>query len=1029
MKRLASLVHLLVAFGLIMGTPFQYSMFQGDAYSGAGARQRNKNWCAYVVHKNVSCAVVAGTESFVQPEFLPCPPELPSCAQEVIYRTHFRPMYKIGYKTVTELEWKCCPGYQGHDCLEVKNIRMIQAERFPQPPPVSRHSPAPQDHHLDGKRTHQWDEHGQFRGQTDQRSINSHGPQHLEEEVQRLSQMVLDMQARMTDMTSNLRLDFQEDASKMLLSLLNNLKQPASAHGAGTETFQVQDFFFDHGTTSVDEVMNKISQVSYDLESKSNTLDELLGRVNYHDGQIRLLMEATQTPPSIPPPAPPPPVSSTDLRAYLDDQIRALREELMEGIDIKFADMKNSCDYKIMSVQEQCEGQEANYLSLAELMDSKEVDLRNEIQDLKTKLSVPGKEDNQVSDFVHARLENLEVRLNSTEKTVVKQGLSVEEKLRKEQAEVVKDLRDTLEDKMATLEDRLTILLVDTSTDATSGGHSEGSGAHQKDINSLKRSVQFLENRLDVLNHLCSKECRANLTAVENLQRDFQRCTAAVDDMETNLKAQINDIEAIKGKLNNYSSSTENVHGELSFLKSHISRLEDSLSDIMRQQSQTPKSFNSTWGQVKTEAEQEVKALLELHRVQHQELRQRLDELGREVKAEAGHCKENTQNVEKEISHMDSRIINVETLCSKLDPISGSLQRIKEGLNSHVTKLWNCVNQLNSTSLYHTRAIGEIRATCQGLYNHIADKDRDLQLVIGSSTGKEARVAPPTAQANVTAAGVAQVGVEDTRLPQGPSQRFTSSTGPVNASLPHLPVMEAGEAGPPGVMTSSKLPEGTDGSMMPVQGFAGAPALPHKPADSLKTEVPLTSDIKTLHRSPPLSLSAIMAPGQILSFILVLGCVAAMFLTFLFLCSDQTASFSALLTHSPFEGGLGFIQFNKVLVNDGGHYDPNTGIFTVPTDGLYLFTATLTAQQGEKIEAVLSVSDINTQSPDSTGFLSGRASLSLEQCSCRDSNSLSLVLPVRRGGRAGIILFNGNLDISSSPEIKSSFSAVLLYPK
>lgn len=43
-----------------------------------------RNWCAHIVHKNVSCAVVGGTESFVQPEVLPCPPELPNCAQQVM---------------------------------------------------------------------------------------------------------------------------------------------------------------------------------------------------------------------------------------------------------------------------------------------------------------------------------------------------------------------------------------------------------------------------------------------------------------------------------------------------------------------------------------------------------------------------------------------------------------------------------------------------------------------------------------------------------------------------------------------------------------------------------------------------------------------------------------------------------------------------------------------------------------------------------------------------------------------------------
>lgn len=65
--------------------------------------------------------------------------------------------------------------------------------------------------------------------------------------------------------------------------------------------------------------------------------------------------------------------------------------------------------------------------------------------------------------------------------------------------------------------------------------------------------------------------------------------------------------------------------------------------------------------------------------------------------------------------------------------------------------------------------------------------------------------------------------MEDTGLPQGSSKSLTMPVGSVDASLPQPPVMETGEAGPPGRMTPSKLPKGTDGSMMPVQGFAGAP--------------------------------------------------------------------------------------------------------------------------------------------------------------------------------------------------------------
>ncbi|XP_028424874.1 EMILIN-2 [Perca flavescens] len=912
-------------------------MFRGNAYSGTETRQRNKNWCAYVVHKNVSCAVVGGTESFLQPEVLPCPPELPNCAQQVIYQTHFRPMYKIAYKTVTELEWRCCPGYQGHDCREVKDIKLLQVERLPHAPSASGHIPVPQapEKRTENQRNHPWGVAEQFAGQPGHRPLEGHGgsqsAQHLEEEVQRLSTMVLDMQARITDMSSNLRLDLQEDASKMLVTLLNNYRQPASARGAETHTVQVQDFSFGHETTQMDDVMNKISQVTDDLESKSNTLDDLFGRVNRHDEQIHLLMEAGHNQLS----TPPPPASPTDLRAYLDEKIRALREELMEGMDIKMADMKNSCDYKIRSVQEQCEGQESIYLSLAELMDSKETDLRNEIQDLKTKLVGPRKEDTRP-------VENLEICLNSSEKTVAAQCLSVEEKLKKERAEVIKDLKETLEKKLASMEDRLTTLLVDTSTDSPSGGL---------------------------------------LTVVKNLQQDSQSCRTAVDAMESSLKGQINGLGAMEGQLLNYSASIENVHSGLSHLKGRVGRLEDSLSDVVHRQSQVSLILNSTWGQVKTGAEQEAKELLELHRTQHQELRKRLDELGREVKAKADHCKNQTEDVGKAIAHMDSRIVSVESLCGKLDPISGSLQRIKEGLNKHITGLWTCVNQLNSTVRAHAQDIGGLRGTCEKLQSHISNAGRDLQVLTNSKAGKT---------------GV-QVAVEDGlgKSPAGP-------LGPPPASLPQPPVIETGEAGPPGKMSSSKLPKGTDGSMIPVQGFAGAPASAVKSTDSLKPSMPLISDVNMAHR---------LSPQQPAS------------------ASGEKVSFSAGLTLPPFQGEIGIIRFNNVLVNDGGHYDAHTGIFTAPTDGRYLVTAVLTAQRGERVQAVLSVSNHSIQRLDSAGFKSEAAALpSHDRCNCSGSASLSLVLSLRRGDRAGLVMTAGKLASSASSEILSSFSAVLLYP-
>ncbi|XP_041823510.1 EMILIN-2 isoform X2 [Melanotaenia boesemani] len=986
MKCGSPLLHFFITLPLITGSPFHYSLFQGNAYSGTETRQRNKNWCAYVVHKNVSCAVVGGTESFVQPEFLPCPPELPNCAQQVIYQTHFRPTYKIAYKTVTELEWRCCPGYQGRDCKEVKDMRLLQVERLPHAP--SGHFPVPQDQRPVDQRNHLLGGGQRGGGQTSDRLEGqgaTQSAQHLKEEVQHLSQMVLDMQARMTDMASNLRLDFQEDASKMLVTLLNNMKHPASALGAETQTIQVQDFSFGHETIQMDEVMNKINQVTYDLESKSNAMDDLLSRVSHHDGQIRLLMEAAQTPPSTPPPPPPPasPSSDVNLRDYLDDKIRALREELMEGIEIKMADLKNSCDYKILSVQTQCEGTEANYLSLAELMDSKESDLRNEIQDLKVKLDDPGKVDSRFSDSVLSRVENLEIYLNSSERTLAVQCLSVEERLRNEQAEAVRDLKHVLESKLTFMEDRLT-LFVNTSTTYPSGGQNETQNFVQKDVNSLKDAFQSLEQRFNGMHHLCLQECKANGTSRENLQQDFQSLKTTVGATGSHSEAHISDTGATEGQPLNHNTNTENVDSELSYLKGRVSRLEDSISDLIHQQSQTLKNLNSSWGQVKAQAVQEAKDLLELHRTQHQELRQQLDELGREMNAKADLCKETTQDAGKELAHMDSRIVNVEALCSKLDPISSSLQRIKEGLNKHVTGLWTCVNQLNFTAGAQARDIGGMRETYQNLQNSISNIARDLQLLTNSSLSREGT----------------QIRLEEAGPLQGSSESLGVPVGP--AYLPQPPVMETGEAGPPGKMASSKLPKGTDGSMTLVQGFAGAPGSPPKPTDSLKVGMPLISDLSMLHKPPPQK-DAVTA--------------------------GEKVSFSAGLTLLPFHGEVGIIRFNKVLVNDGGHYDPHTGIFTAPTDGRYLVTAVLAAQRGEKVEAVLSVSNQSIQKLDSAGFLSEAAApLSRDQCNCSSSTSLSLVLSLKQGDRAGLVVTAGKLAITASPQILSSFSAVLLYP-
>lgn len=538
--------------------------------------------------------------------------------------------------------------------------------------------------------------------------------------------MVLDMQERMTDMASSLRVDFQEDASKMLVSLLNNLKQPDSARGADTQTIHLQDFAFEPETLQIDEVMNKINRVTDDLESTTNTLDDLLNQVNRHDEQIRLLMKAAEKPLATTPPA-----NEPDLRAYLDEKMGSLRDELMEGIDIKMADLKNSCDYKIMSVQEHCESQEAHYLSLTELMDSKESDLRNEIQDLKSKLGGEERGQNgntsRLDTQVVARVENIERCLNISEKTLPGQCFPSVEHPSKENSEALQDLEKTVHDMLASMEDRLSSLLVNTSTN-TPAHQSEHSATLDKDTHSILNRFQSLQPQLNVT--------EAQLTVLEKIAVDSQSCKKYIDALRTTVNLQHHRLGNIETSVVNYSSSFGNLNEELTAVKNHVVRLDDLVTNIVQQQMFASHILNSSWTQGKHRAEHEVRDLLELHRTQHRELMRQLDEVGQEVKAEADGCREKAEDIGKELSRLDSRVVSVEALCSKLEPLSDSLQRIKEGLNKHITSLWTCVSQINGTVTSQARDIGQLRLTCQNLQNHFAEVARDLQLFTNSQPTK-----------------------------------------------------------------------------------------------------------------------------------------------------------------------------------------------------------------------------------------------------------------------------------------------------
>ncbi|XP_076857357.1 EMILIN-3 [Brachyhypopomus gauderio] len=104
-------------FGAFQPRASQFSLFKSGPsphYSPGKPTARHKNHCAYVVEKSMSYTVQDGAAPYVKAEYHKCGWKQKCPA--LMYRMFYKPMYKVAYKTITELEWRCCPGFTGVDC-------------------------------------------------------------------------------------------------------------------------------------------------------------------------------------------------------------------------------------------------------------------------------------------------------------------------------------------------------------------------------------------------------------------------------------------------------------------------------------------------------------------------------------------------------------------------------------------------------------------------------------------------------------------------------------------------------------------------------------------------------------------------------------------------------------------------------------------------------------------------------------------------------------------------------------------------
>lgn len=1103
---------LFLNFHFTYGSPSSYDLFQGSAYTGVVHRHRNRNWCAYVVRKNVSCAVQGSVESFQEPVVAPCPAYQLDCQQQVTYQNRFRPTYKIAFKTVTELEWRCCPGYQGLDCKDLKPLPDRQTVQGTQPylPP----NPGYTTRHTQRPERRETGHHETRHGGTDKVRL-------LEGEVQRLSQTVLDLQSTLTGLTTNLRTDLQEDTKKILVTLLNNMRPPDSATAAGTE--ENPAVLDGHqatrggiaGDTAIEKIVTRLDDINNELKSKDEALEDLRGTMTSHEGQIRVLMDASQSQT--------PAMTEFDvIQTYVDGKFEKLKKELDQNVEEQMAKLQNSCNDKIKTCED---NRDDGLISLTKLVNTKEADLRKEIRALRldmaaadgpirtqrqtdpsqakedrsddkdlwreidriaeahrilnvridnelAHLSAP-QEDNDFSQMI----EELEARINITEQNAETHCFYIEEKLTRTISDEVAALRQLLEERLNSMEDQFTNMLVEMSNSSFPGMFGDSMDAIQTEVNNNKFLLQGLDDKVNAVGELCSAGCAGSGISIgaisssptpkslENILKDLSRYRNDLDVLHTDVIASTDKLRQLEDLVERQSVANEGRMKTMEDFQKGLINLQDnvlglagavtSLGDSLSKYNQDMHSINSTcchaersgtrspardnWASVIAVPSGQADDM----RLKVEELKNRLDTLSRQVSSDLSQCKHNTQGVSDGISAVNGRVTRLEKVCGRLDGVSANIKELKDGLERHVGGLQDCVHRMNVSCGNHGADIIALQNSLQRLQGQLSAMAKHvLKDITAKEPGMTLRPERPVSLPDSTRTRIQQIHIpviippppSSPRQPYNPGQPLqpnmhtirirppsqpSSPRQPGQPTLPLVPirpVVETGEAGPPGYSRRVTVRRGSeDSSSMPVKGFAGAPGYPPlQPASfkpqSTSRQVPIAAKVpwNPMYQAPVVSPVPVSADHSAFA---------------------DPFSFSAGLTQQPLSGDFGFIRFNRVVVNDGGHYNPHTGIFTVPLDGRYLISGLLTAKQGDRVEAVLSVSNRSVQRlQSSAGPVAGQHGGSAGgNCGCGGSVSFSLILPLRKGDRVGLVRTGGQLATTGAREILSTYSAIFLY--
>ncbi|XP_042687668.1 EMILIN-3 [Centrocercus urophasianus] len=744
---------------------------------------KHKSYCAYVVQRNVTCVLQDGAESYVKAEYHKCSWG-PKCPGKVLYRTFFRPRYKIGYKTVTELAWRCCPGFMGEGCHDSPTDQPVLVPQHPGPKmppgpkmfPLPRVPPHPKSHPdlFAGPKKNQYGR--KLPGLVGDRL------ERLEEEVRRLAQAYDSLHVLVSGLGDRLRLAIQEDTTKMIGSLMNSPGTPDSSVGFGIIPDGLVDVADKADVASyppVGEILTKVAEVSDVLKSKADLLHEVRGMVLEHDGQLKHLLEAAQ----------PSPLTSMELlEEYVAARLGSLRGELLDGFEKQLGKIQTACDFRIQEVQQQCEQEKAANLRLQQTLDGKELEIKKEISQLETQIqgltvvesccssldyltdrmnilekglhsisesqkNLHSRMDGEIStitlgNLFEGRFEDLEARLNATERETGSCCSSMEDSMRGTVVAEVDGMRTAFEDKMQTLEDRFVSIVGElNNVSAPMGMDGVVVPVLEGELASMRKrtdeKLEVLQSRLVTLESTCLSGCSSASKDVETFRTEIEDCQNKNQDLLLRMDSTSELLRKLNATILEIQRRIEEeaagaLQGEITLLKINLNTVSKSLTglkDSVSQYSDTVTHVNSSLDEHERKIEDEVHSIQEKvsdhgsqlffsnRRVLN--LKGDLERLKARIAGELSSCRGAARSLQRDVAHFDERVARVEGACGRLGAVLGSLDGVRGELEKHAGGLWDRMDRLNGTLAAHSQEITGLKDNlldCQAKVLELAEQ-------------------------------------------------------------------------------------------------------------------------------------------------------------------------------------------------------------------------------------------------------------------------------------------------------------------